>query len=319
MTAPLKVSVAICTWNRARLLDQTLAGLRELHIPPQVEWELLVVNNNSTDHTESVLAKHAGALPLRTLFEKRAGKSRAANLAITEAQGELLLWTDDDVRVERDWLAAYVEAARRWPSAAVFGGIVEPWFEQAPPAWVRDALPLFRDVFALSGEAFPREEGILDGSVHPFGANMALRTAVQRRFPYDPRMGPRPGSHVRNEDAELMERLRRDGQQMVWVPAAKVAHHVPVERMTIAYVRDWKRGEGRSEVLWKGVPAGPRWGGVPRWLWRRFLTERARAAWLRVRGRSPTWLRAYMQAQFTYGMIQECRQSTRPFIVSRDE
>ena len=310
MTA--RVTVALCTWNRAGLLDQTLASLGRLHVPPGVAWEVLVVNNNSPDRdTDAVLDRHAGRLPLRKLFEARPGKSHAANLAAAQATGDLILWTDDDVQADPGWLAAHVAAAGRWPDAAVFGGPVEPWFEEAPPAWVRDALPLFKDVFAFSGESFPADERPLDAPAVPFGANLALRAAVQRQFPYDVRLGPRPGSEVRNEDAELLERLRGAGHRAVWVPAAKVAHHVPARRMTVGYVRDWKRGEGRSEVLWRGVPAGPRWAGVPRWLWRRYLEERARAAWQRLRGRTPAWVRAYMAAQFTRGMIEQCRR-TRP-------
>src|SRR3954466_10143738 len=108
------VSVAICTWNRAENLDQTLAGLRGLHVPADVEWELLVVNNNSTDATEEVIARHTAQLPLRRLFERKQGLSNARNCAAAAARGDLLLWTDDDVLVDPDWLAVYVDSARRW-------------------------------------------------------------------------------------------------------------------------------------------------------------------------------------------------------------
>ncbi len=303
----LRISVVICTWNRAALLDQALARLRELHVPPGVDWELLVVNNRCTDDTEAVLKRHASALPLRCLHEEQSGKSIAANRAVREARGELILWTDDDVLVGHDWLAAYAQAAARWPRATVFGGPVEAWFQAPPPIWVQEAWPVLKDVFALSSEDIPPAEHLLSAGTHPIGANMALRAALQRDFAYNVRMGPRPNSQVRNEDAELMERLRRAGAPMVWVPAARVSHFVPSERMTMAYVRDWKRGEGMSEVLWKGLPRGMCLAGAPRWLWRRFLAERMRAAWLRLQGRSVAWLRAYMQSQFTFGMIQQCR------------
>src|SRR5262249_21230021 len=117
-----RVSVIICTWNRARLLDMTLEHFARLRVPAGVEWELVVVNNNSTDDTDAVLQRHEGRLPLRRLFEPRPGKSFAANLALAEARSDLILWTDDDVHVDPDWLAEYVAAARAWPDASFFGG-----------------------------------------------------------------------------------------------------------------------------------------------------------------------------------------------------
>lgn len=71
------VTVAICTWNRAALLDQTLAELGQMRIPDGVDWELLVVNNNCTDATDAVLVRDASRLPLRRLFESQPGQSRA--------------------------------------------------------------------------------------------------------------------------------------------------------------------------------------------------------------------------------------------------
>src|SRR4051812_1329005 len=101
------VTVAICTWNRAALLDRTLARLRDLRIPPGLSWELLVVDNNCTDETSAVLARHAKHLPLRALHEPKQGHSHARNRAVAEARGDLLLWTDDDVLAHADWLAEH--------------------------------------------------------------------------------------------------------------------------------------------------------------------------------------------------------------------
>lgn len=79
----MNLTVAICTWNRAALLDWTLARMRELRIPDGVEWELLIVNNNCTDQTDAVIARHAGVLPIRRIFEVNPGLSNARNRAST--------------------------------------------------------------------------------------------------------------------------------------------------------------------------------------------------------------------------------------------
>src|SRR5581483_541916 len=107
----MHVTVAICTWNRCKLRDQTLAQFQNLRIPEGVTWELLVVNNNCTDQTDLVLENYRSRLPLRRLFEPKQGHCHARNCAVAAATGELLLWTDDDVLVNPEWLAAYVAAA----------------------------------------------------------------------------------------------------------------------------------------------------------------------------------------------------------------
>src|SRR5689334_10974234 len=96
--------------------------MKNLQIPTGVEWEVLVVNNNSTDNTDEVIGRHTTSLPLRRLHEPRQGQSNARNHALTEAAGELILWTDDDVLLGPEWIAQYVRAAMLHPKAAYFGG-----------------------------------------------------------------------------------------------------------------------------------------------------------------------------------------------------
>ena len=100
----MRVTIAICTWNRCDLLRQTLERMTGLMQPPGTEWELLVVNNNCTDGTDQVLSGFEGRLPLRRVFESRPGQSNARNAAVGAARGEFILWTDDDVLVDPNWL-----------------------------------------------------------------------------------------------------------------------------------------------------------------------------------------------------------------------
>ena len=115
-----------------------------------IDWEILVVNNNSTDETDDIIEKHVKNLPIRRLFETKAGKSHALNHAIREAQGDYILWTDDDAIVDRNWVSAYAEAFRRWPDAVFFGGPVLPWFDQDPPKWLNEeTLPIVASAYAI--------------------------------------------------------------------------------------------------------------------------------------------------------------------------
>src|SRR5262249_32698178 len=136
----MDVTVAICTWNRAHLLDRGLSRFCELRVPDGLTWELLVVDNNCTDDTAAVVDKDADRLPVRRIVEPKQGLSNARNCAIRHATGALLIFTDDDVLVDELWLDAYVTAAARWPNAAYFGGVIIPKYEDEPPAWYRGQL-----------------------------------------------------------------------------------------------------------------------------------------------------------------------------------
>ena len=93
----MRIDVVICTWNRCRLLAQTLGRLQDLEVPHDVDWQVIVIDNNCTDDTGATLHSFAGRLPLRAIFEPRPGQSHARNRAVAEATGDYLIWTDDDV------------------------------------------------------------------------------------------------------------------------------------------------------------------------------------------------------------------------------
>jgi cellulose synthase/poly-beta-1,6-N-acetylglucosamine synthase-like glycosyltransferase len=267
----MHVTVAISTWNRARHLEKTLGSMLDLRVPEGVTWELLVVNNNCTDDTDDVIARHADRLPVRRLFEARQGKSHACNLLVREAAGELVLWTDDDVWVPPDWMEQYVRAARHWPQAAFFGGTVEPLYEAPPPAWVERALPLLFGplvILRLGDEVRQLADNEL-----PFGANMAIRRDVLRDHPFDGNLGPISGEVRRGEETKLLLTLQEHGHQGIWVGPARVRHWVPRERMTEQYVWQWFCSKGGTLARqWEDVP-GRCFFGLPRWALRKYAAS----------------------------------------------
>ena len=219
------VTVSICTWNRAALLDQTLTRMQSLQIPSGVDWELLVVNNNCTDETDRVLEKHSSILPLRRLFQPQPGLSHARNLVLDSAQGDLLLWSDDDVLVDPCWVSAYLDAARTWPDAAFFGGPIEAWFEVEPPKWIRDNLDLLRSPYAVKNLADLSRPLRCGETI--FGANMAFRRDRIDGLTFDVKLGPSPNSEVRGEETEFISELIKRGSIGVWVATAPVKHFIP--------------------------------------------------------------------------------------------
>lgn len=248
MSARRKLSVAICTWNRSALLRQTLADFTAIEIPAGVDWELLVVNNNCTDDTSRVLDTYRDTLPLTVVSEPRPGLSHARNAAVTHCNGDFILFTDDDVRVERGWLAAYAGAIDMHPSASFFGGPIAPSFERAPPAWLVQVWP--RVASAYGERALGAVPLRFDGEkLTPFGANYAVRRRDQQRHPYDTRLGARAGTLMLGEEIGLVRALLAEGGEGWWVPDARVAHHVPARLLTVRYLRRYFAGVGAMMAL----------------------------------------------------------------------
>src|ERR1700761_2522471 len=98
------VTVGICTFNRAESLRRTLDSLVAVRVPANLAWEIVIVNNASTDHTDDVINQYGDSLPVSKGFEPRRGKSNALNRAIDVVKGEYIVWIDDDVGVDAGWL-----------------------------------------------------------------------------------------------------------------------------------------------------------------------------------------------------------------------
>jgi glycosyltransferase involved in cell wall biosynthesis len=152
------ITIAICTFNRAESLRRTLDSLLAMRLSEDIGWEVVVVNNNCTDHTDQVIASFANRLPIRQAFEAEPGQSNARNRAVEAARGDYIIWTDDDVIVDPEWLRGYFEAFRRWPEAAIFGGPIIPRYEPPVVTWVMQSETLLAGAYAArdcGDEALP--------------------------------------------------------------------------------------------------------------------------------------------------------------------
>jgi hypothetical protein len=156
-----------------------------------------------------------------------------------------VLWTDDDVQFSRNWIASYVNAARRWPQASFFGGQIIPRFLDQEPAWLRPAWPVISGVYAareLGDEPFAFDHKRL-----PFGANMAVRVAMQKQYRYDPKLGRRGELLLAGEETALVLRWLADGHIGMWVPDARVDHLITPDRLEPDHIRRFYFGVGESK------------------------------------------------------------------------
>ena len=250
----MKISVAICTWNRAELLRQTLRQFTEMIVPDSIDWELIVVDNNSKDNTRSVVRNFEESLPVKYVFESRQGHSISRNTAVDHATGEMIVWTDNDVIVDVDWLAAYARGARDYPEASFFGGKIIPIFESRQPPWLINTWEKCQSVYAARD--LGNEEFELIPDQFPFGANFAVRANVQRNFDFDTSFGRKAGRMLGEDEIGILRRMTEQGHTGIWLPRAKLNHFVTMDRATPQYVGEYFVGQGQANVL-KGRPTMP--------------------------------------------------------------
>lgn len=307
------MSVIICTYNRADSLRRTLQTCCDLAIPTGLQWELLVVDNNSTDNTKQVCESFAGKLPLRYLFEPRQGKSHALNTGIAHAVGDLLIFTDDDVDVTSEWLGNYWTAAKNLPQVGVFGGRILPRWEEHPPRWVTANLEWIGiHVHCDHGD----NTRVLSTNEPPFfpGANMALRAGVVASgFAFSPEIGPKGNDqsydgNLRGEEAVFYTHLSRHSVHAAYVGQAVVYHRHPPHRSTERYLRMYYAGLGVAERRTGQMPLVKEWFGVPRYYWKQLILNATKYAMTRWCAPSGIWLRAESRMAFALGVIRESRR-----------
>src|SRR5262245_24146840 len=270
-------TVLICTYNRAELLGETLDSLA-LSRTHELSWNVIVVDNNSTDATRDVVASRMLTFPveLRYLFEQRQGKSNALNTGLAGTRAELIVFTDDDVRVGEGWLEEACRPLLVDPSIDYTGGKVLPLWDSPCPPWLDQTRSDLWGTLAIldyGPEPFIFEER----RRVPLGANMAVRRRlVERIGGFDPALGRRGRSLLGQEQAEFFCRSRAIGARGLYVPQMSLGHHVPAHRLTRAYFREWwywkgvsrARLEQRHAVTELGVDLTtvPRIAGVPRFM-----------------------------------------------------
>jgi len=267
----MNITVILCTYNRCRSLAKALASAAALQVPESIEWEVLVVDNNSRDQTSEVVKEFCTRYPgrFRYLFEPEPGKSHALNSAIREARGTVLAFMDDDVTVDRSWLTnlTAVLQSGEWAGA---GGRILPEKDFSPPRWLSLTGP--RGRYALAPLALfdlGKEPGQL--AEPPFGTNMAFRREIfEKHGCFRTDLGPRPGSEIRSEDTEFGARLLGKGERIRYQPSAVVYHNVSAERVRKKYYLHWWFAKGRADIRQFGIPRDA-WCvlGVPLYLFRR--------------------------------------------------
>ena len=228
------LSIVVCTLNRARPLKGALASFAAVHKPPGFAYELIVVDNGSTDDTRAVVESFSERVEpgLRYVYEPRPGLSRARNRAIAEATRAWIWFFDDDVVLAPDWLEGVRCGIERFAQSAALGGRVVAAFETTRPAWLSNALLAY-----YGATDFGDRPRLLADGEYPIGANAGFRRdALEKVGGFREDLGHVGRTFGFNEEPELVDRLRAAGHTAAYVPQAKVDHRIGAERARLSWL-----------------------------------------------------------------------------------
>jgi glycosyltransferase involved in cell wall biosynthesis len=282
------IDVVVCTWNRASQLSDTLESLTKLIVPYDRQLRVIIVDNNSTDDTADVIKKFGAHKffnrhDLLPLFEPQQGHTFSRNAAIEHLDGDLVMWTDDDVAVDSFWVQKMVEFADLHAETAFFGGPIEAKLLPHCPDWVEENWETLKGCFAdrqIGDQPLPLADDRL-----PYGANFAVRGCVQKAFTFNTELGRRADDVLGEDELDVMRRMLDEGLTGQWNPEARVTHVIPAQRVNEEYVRQYFVGQGRALVR-KADP----WDYSPRKLWWTSIGNYLMFRFKRKFADSPEWL-----------------------------
>lgn len=290
-------TVALCTHNHADRLRRTLADLASLR-PPEAPWEFLVIDNGCRDETPQLLGRHTwpAGWRARVVREDKLGLSNARNRAIAEAQGDYVIFMDDDETADPDWLCAYERLIRAHDPDA-FGGRIEVLFEDMRPAWLKDELLGFLGELNRSDQI----TALTDPYASFYGGNFGIRKTVCERVGlFDDMLGRKGADNTGGEEVDFYRRLLDAGFKVWWTPEAIIYHRIQAAKLERRYFLDLHYRQGRVEAIRArgGRPRLP-----PRYLW----PQVGRAYWRALRKRlsegSEYSLRLEMNAAYFTGAL----------------
>lgn len=245
-------SVIICTYNRSNNLPKCINHLTRQEGVEDLDWEVVVVDNNSTDRTQEVVAKIAAETPLtiRYVQEKQQGLNHARNRGILESKGRYFAFIDDDIIVTPAWLSALYTSLVKNDADAV-GGRIHLDKSLKLPSWIRPDMYGFLGYKDLGEEPF-HMDGVKE---YPFGGNMAFnRRVVEKSGLFNPNVGRKGAGKKRSElfkgaETDYLHRLAAAGGRMFYEPDAIVYHQVLPFQVRKRYFRTLHYNSGYQEAF----------------------------------------------------------------------
>jgi glycosyltransferase involved in cell wall biosynthesis len=241
-----RITCVICTYRRPDVVGGAIQSVITQTLPPDA-YEIIVVDNDSRDATTAIVQRFldAGVPNLRYFVEPQRGLSHSRNCGLFHARSDIIAFLDDDAEADPGWLAALCDVYDQDPDIWAAGGAVDPIWGGAPPAWLSSKL--WRSLSLLDWGDVVRK---LQWPERIIGTNCSFRRVVFTDIGlFDVNLGRRGTALLSSEDTEIQQRIHRLGKYVYYSPQARVAHHVPKERLTLSYFCKRFYGQGRTLAL----------------------------------------------------------------------
>ncbi len=242
----MKLSFIVCTYNRDGYIYQCLSCLAaNSHADA---WEIVLVDNNSTDRTATECQRFAADYPqvdYRYFLETQQGLSYARNRGMHEALGDWFVFLDDDAMVGADYVERLLGFLQQYPDAAAFGGQIVPFFEDKAPDWLNPWALGFVSALEMGGQVRRFAKGKF-----PIGANMGIaRSMIARVGEFNTALGRTKNQLLGGEEKDIFLRMQALDAPIYYFPGIAVNHCIPPHRTTPAFIEKLGYGVGLSERL----------------------------------------------------------------------
>ncbi|MDQ7032494.1 MAG: glycosyltransferase, partial [Desulfonauticus sp.] len=250
-------------------MRETLSSFLDLNVE-DLSWQILVADNADDLDTQEVLRSFQKRLPLKFIFVTRPGKNAALNELVKIAQGELFVFTDDDITPDPNWIIELWKAYKRWPNDILFGGKVIPNFPSNTPKWIK------KSSFEYAPAAFAwfdkgEEERPFEDS--PFGPNMAVRAKVFKDFgfEFDEHIGPCGYDYPMGSETSFCKKLKQINKRYIYVPTSVVYHRIRPDQVTFKALLERAYRHGRGLAVSHPEHNCKELFGAPRYLYKKIF------------------------------------------------
>jgi len=243
----MKFSVIICTYNRSDYLPKVLNRLKNQAFDNS-GFEIILVNNNSTDNTENICLnykKNNPELNITYFVEKNKGLSFARNKGIELAQGEWIIFLDDDAEPITNYLINVSLFLENQPQCIAAGGRIYPNYETSEPKWMsKFLLPLVSAIdLGNKTKRFPANK-------YPIGANMLFKKYIFDKVGlFNTELGRKGNQLLGGEEKEIFMKLRKYTNAIYYIPDAVVYHFIPAKRLKIDFIKTLAYKIGESNFI----------------------------------------------------------------------
>lgn len=242
------LTAIICTYNRAKYIRPLLESIAANDLPKN-EYEILLVDNNCTDNTREVCEIFAAAhmdVQFRYTTEPDQGLSAAKNRGIKEAQGDIIVYIDDDALVDPWYLRTYAEWFAAHPETMACGGPIEPLYETAEPDWMTP----YTKALLTAWMNYGKEVREYPHGRYPGGGNAAYRKSVFDQVGlFNTALGRKGGNLMGSEEKDIFDKMHSLDMQILYLPQPVLHHCIPQTKLEKPYFDRLTLQMGISERL----------------------------------------------------------------------